>query len=67
MELDGAAPRPGQLCMCSTPARRCRTWVSSRTRSTSGTRLITKFPQYNRYVLQSFSEGDPLSPDHNTA
>jgi hypothetical protein len=30
-------------------------------------RLITKFPQYNRYVLQSFSEGDPLSPDHNTA
>lgn len=24
-------------------------------------RLVEAFPQYNRYVLESFSEGDPLS------
>jgi hypothetical protein len=24
-------------------------------------RIVAAFPQYNKYVLQSFSEGDPLS------
>ena len=24
-------------------------------------RMVATFPQYNRYVLESFSEGDPLS------